>query len=265
MRRWRRPRHVAVLAALAAASSALTACGPGGGSDAEASHGDTALRGTVTVLAAASLTDALPVVAAAFESVHPGVEVDLSFDGSSRLAAQIVEGVPADVFASADEASMRTVADAGAAAGNATVFATNRLVIVVPAGNPDGVEGLVDLPSLRRLVFCQPQAPCGAYTAQAFARAGLPVPAAALETSVRGVLTKVQLGEADAGLVYATDVAAAPEVESVGLDPGEQVVAAYPATVLRDAPNATAARALVAFLTGAEARRILRAAGFGLP
>lgn len=247
------------------AAVALAACGAGGGSDADAANGDAPLTGTVTVLAAASLTDVLPAVAAAFESAHPGVEVDLSFDGSSRLAAQIVQGVPADVFASADEASLRTVAEAGDAVGTTTVFATNRLVIVVPAGNPDGVGGLVDLASLRRVVLCQPQAPCGAYTAQVFARAGLPVPAAALETSVRGVLTKVQLGEADAGLVYVTDVAAAQGVEGVALDPGEQVVAAYPATVLRDAPNAPAARAFVAFLTGAEARRILRAAGFGLP
>lgn len=241
------------------------ACRGDAGSDADSLGGDPGLTGTLTVLAAASLTDAFPDVASAFEHAHPGVDVDLTFDGSARLATQVVEGVPADVFASADEANLRTVADAGDTTGTPTVFATNRLVIAVPAGNPAGVEGLGDLQSMRRLVLCQPQVPCGAYTAQAFARAGLPVPAAAEEASVRGVLTKVQLGEADAGLVYATDVADAPGVEGVELGPGEQVDAAYPASVLRDAPNAAAARAFVAFLTGPEARRILRAAGFGLP
>jgi molybdate transport system substrate-binding protein len=146
------------------------------------------------------------------------------------------------------------------------VFATNRLQIVVPKGNPAGIRTLADMAAGdERLALCAPEVPCGGYAAQAFAKAGLPVPEASQEENVRGVLTKVALGEADAGLVYATDVLANADVDGVDLPDEVNVLVAYPATALRDAPNPFAASAFVAFLTGPEAQAILEEQGFRVP
>lgn len=224
------------------------------------------LEGTVTVLGAASLTDAFAEVADAFEATHEGVDVALTFDGSSKLAASIIEGVPADVFASAEEANLEKVVDEGLADGTGTVFATNVLQIVVAEGNPLGINGLDDLNGAGGVVsLCKEDVPCGKYAAQAFEQVGLDVPPAGEEDSVKGVLTKVMLGEADAGLVYVTDVLAAKGVEGVDLAAEQQVRATYPAVVLTDAPNSEAAAAFVAFLTGEEAQAILAEYGFGRP
>ena len=224
-----------------------------------------AVQGRVTVLAAASLTEAFDDVVAAFEAAHEGARVEVSYDGSSRLATAIVEGAPADVFASADETNLDKVVDAGLASGPPVVFATNRLEIVVPAGNPRHVATLADLTGGLRLALCRAAVPCGAYATQAFVRAGLPRPPAGDQESVKGVLSQVQLGEADAGLVYATDVLGAKGVEGVELSPSQQVEASYPAVVLAQGSNPTAAEAFVAFLRTAEGRSILRDHGFGLP
>ena len=177
------------------------------------------------------------------------------------------KGRPADVFASADEANLQKVIDEGLApADGGTIFVTNLLQIVVGEGNPLGIDDLEDLtdPDVS-LSLCQEEVPCGKYAKQAFEAAGLPVPPAGQEDKVSGVLTKVMLGEADAGLVYVTDVLAAEGVEGVDLADDEQVVATYPASVLTEAPNPEAAAAFVAFLTGAEAQGILEGYGFGLP
>lgn len=222
--------------------------------------------GEVTVLAASSLTEAFEQIAEAFEADHPGVEVELTFDASSALATQIREGVPGDVFASADETSLAQVVDAGLGEGEPARFASNRLQIAVPRGNPAGVGSLADLASGDlRLALCAPEVPCGSYARQSFERAGLGVPAASEEENVRGVLTKVALGEADAGIVYVTDVLANGDVEGIDLPDAAQVVAAYPALALRDAPNPTAAAAFVAYLSSTEARGILVRLGFGPP
>lgn len=216
---------------------------------------------TLTVLAAASMRGALDEVAVRYEELHPEVDVEVSFDGSSSLAAAIVEGAPADVFVAADEATMARVEDAGRVDGRILVVATNELQIVVAAGNPLGIEGLADLAGAS-LALCQPQVPCGAYAARAFELAGLPVPDAGDERSVSGVLTRVQLGEADAGLVYATDVLAAADVEGVPL--GESAVQArYPAAALQDAADRAAAQAFVDLLAGDDGQAILRQRGFG--
>ena len=222
------------------------------------------LSGSLTVLAAASLTDAFEEVVAAFEEAHAGVEVALSFDGSARLATAIIEGAPADVLASADEASLQRVADEGLTTGSPTVFATNVVQIVVPEGNPRGITTLDDLvePGVR-LSLCAPGVPCGTYADQAFASAGLARPAAGDQESVKGVLTQVQLGEADAGIVYLTDVAAAEGVEGIDLEPGEQVAATYPAAVLSEGGHPDAAAAFVAFLVGEDAQAIFERHGFG--
>ena len=222
--------------------------------------------GTITVLAAASLTGAFTEIADAFEVEHPGVEVQLSFDGSARLATAILEGAPADVFASADEPNMQRLVAEGLVAGDPVDVAINVVQIVVPAGNPDGIRSLEDLTTPgRRVALCAPAEPCGRYAAIAFALAGLDVPPAAEQENVKGVLTQVQLGEADAGIVYATDVLAAEGVEAVDLPQDQWAQTLIPAAVLDDAANPETAAAFLAFLRGDEARRILSSLGFGIP
>jgi molybdate transport system substrate-binding protein len=224
------------------------------------------LSGDLTVVAAASLTDAFGEIARAFEAENTGVDVALSFDGSAKLATAIIEGAPADLFASADDANLAKVADEGLTGGESVVFATNVLQIVVPEGNPLAIETVEDLTSSDvTLSLCGPEVPCGTYAAQAFDAAGLGVPPAGDQESVKGVLTQVQLGEADAGIVYLTDVLAAEGVEGIDLAADQQVEATYPAAVLADASNPGAAAAFLAFLTGDEARSILEDFGFGLP
>jgi molybdate transport system substrate-binding protein len=192
--------------------------------------------------------------------------VHLSFDGSSALATQILEGASADVFASADVVNMDKVEDAGLHAGLVEPFAVNGLQIAVPRGNPARVTSLADLAERDLTVaLCAPEVPCGAYATEAFAQAGLPRPDASQEENVRGVLTKVALGEADAGIVYATDVLANDEVEGIDLPAEAQVLAFYPAVALADAPNSGAAAAFIAFLTSIRAQDILGAHGFGPP
>lgn len=219
----------------------------------------------MSVLAASSLTEALSSIAASFEAAHPEVQVDMTFDGSARLATAIVGGAPADLFISADEATLTRVAKAGATTGPVEIIATNELQIVVPAGNPRGISGLADLAAGPVVAVCRVEVPCGAYAAKAFEAAGLLVPPAGREDSVKAVIAKVQLGEADAGLVYRTDVLAATGVTGVDLPADQRVRAAYPASVLTHARNARAAAAFLRFLRGAVARRALVAAGFGTP
>lgn len=217
------------------------------------------------MLAASSLDPALGAVAARFEAAHDGVAVELGFDGSSTLATQIVEGAPGDVFASADEANLTRVRDAGLA-GPAVPFATNELVIVVPTGNPAGVRDLHDLtrPGLR-VALCGPEVPCGRYAGLAFDRARVAGPVASAEPNVRAVLTKVALGEADAGIAYATDALGDAAVDAIDLPTELQVPVTYHVGVLQDAPNPAAATSFAAFLTGPAAQAILRDAGFGPP
>ena len=259
----RHHRVFPVLLALAV----LIACGDDG-SQAEppTTVATDGLTGTVTVLAAASLTDAFGDIEAAFEASHEGVDVELTFDGSATLATAIIEGAPGDLFASADQANLDKVADEGLLAGVPSTFATNVLQIVVPAGNPLAIDSLEDLtaPDVT-LSLCGEQVPCGRYATQAFEKAGLEVPPAGDQENVKGVLTQVQLGEADAGIVYLTDVLAADDVEGIDLAPDEQVEAKYPASVLADASNPEGAAALLTFLTGVEAQAILERFGFGLP
>ena len=196
-----------------------------------------------------------------------GVDVELSFDGSAKLATAIIEGAPADLFASADEANLDQGRRRGPhRAASRSIFATNVLQIVVPEGNPLGIDSLDDLTSPDvTLSLCGPEVPCGKYAAQAFETAGLEVPPAGDQENVKGVLTQVQLGEADAGIVYVTDVLAADDVEGIDLAADQQVEATYPASVLAEASNPDAAAAFLAFLTGDEAQSILEDFGFGPP
>ena len=225
--------------------------------------GDVAGR-TVTVFAAASLTASFQALAAAFEQAHPGAHVQLNFAGSPTLVQQIQDGAPADVFASADEATMQKVVDQNAVAGSPTVFTQNTLEIAVAPGNPKHVVGLADLAKPGLVVaLCGPTVPCGRYAAEAIAKAGATMPAASQEPDVKAVLTKVSLGEADAGVVYVTDVkVAAGKVQGVPIPQAGNVVARYPIAPLAHAPNASGAAAFVAFVFSADGQRVLATFGF---
>jgi len=194
-----------------------------------------AVSGSVTVLAAASLSSAFKDLGGQFEMDHSSVKVDLSFAGSPTLVAQVKQGAPGDVFASADQPNMQALQDASLV-GTAQVFARNRLEIVVGAGNPKGIASLGDLarPGLI-VVLCAPSVPCGRYTLQAFTKAGLTVKPASQETDVKAVVSKVSLGEADAGVVYVTDVkAGGSKVQGVDIPDAQNVVARYPIALLTE-------------------------------
>lgn len=263
-------RAAAVLAALVLG---LTACAgvPGAGQDEAPGAGGAAtaeigpeLTGDLTIYAAASLRSAFDELATRFEARHPSLEVrPITYDGSSTLATQLVEGAPADVFASADEANMARVVEAGLAS-DPELFATNTLVLVVPAGNPGGVDALADLadPALT-VVLCAPAVPCGAASQALLANAGVAVAPDSSEQNVTAVLTKVATGEADAGLVYVTDASATRDVESLALAGAGDVVNRYPIAALRGGTNPAAAAEFVAFVRGTEGQDVLASLGFG--
>lgn len=255
-----------LVAAGAAVSLALVLAGCAAAPAARGERSATGLSGELRVLAAASLQAPFEELADAFADEHPGVTVaPIVYDGSSTLARQIVEGAPADVFASANEANMRTVADAGMAPAP-RLFATNTLVVVVPANSPGGVSTLADLadPGLT-VVLCAAEVPCGDASQTLLAAQGVTVTPASLEQNVTAVLTKVASGEADAGLVYATDVIGVEGVESFTPAGAEDVVNRYPIAALRDAAHPAVARAFVEFVLGPEGRAVLSADGFGAP
>lgn len=223
--------------------------------------------GEVLVSAAASLTDAFAALAEAFAATEPQVEVVLNLAGSQTLASQLLEGAPADVFASANERQMDVVADAGGLAGDPTVFATNQLAIAVEPGNPLGIGGLTDLaaPELL-LVLPAEEVPAGRYARQALEASGVTVTPVSLERDVRAARSKVELGEADAAIVYASDVVAAQgRVSGVELPADQQVTAIYPIARLADAPNPEAAEAFVAFVLSEQGQDLLTASGFSAP
>jgi molybdate transport system substrate-binding protein len=246
----------------------LAGCGTAGGTTAApATTADGAPTGTVTVFAAASLTDVFTDLGAALEDQQPGLRVQFSFAGSSALAAQLAQGAPADVFASADQAQMAVVAGAGLTAEEPAVFARNGLEIAVPAGNPGGVTGLADFadPDLT-LAVCAPGVPCGAAAGAVFAAAGITARPDTEEEDVRAALTKVQLGEVDAALVYATDVRAAGDaVEGVPFAEAAEHLNEYPVCRLDAAPNPAGAQAFVDLVLSPAGQRALADAGFRTP
>ena len=235
---------------------ALTSCSAGPDSSGSSEQ-------TVTVFAAASLTDAFDEIGRDFGDAAGDVSVEFNFLASSDLAAQIVEGAPADVFASADERSMARVVDEGIAT-DPVVFAENRLSIAVPAGNPRGIESLNDLQDPDLVVaLCNEECPAGRYAVEIFEAAAITVEPDSLEADVRGVLTRVGLGEADAGLVYATDIAAEPDVDGVDIGEEHNVVARYPIAALEGAPES--ATAFIDYVRSAPGKRTLTEHGFQLP
>ena len=221
----------------------------------------------LTVLAAASLSGTFTELARTFEEQHDGVEVRLSLGGSSDLAAQVVGGASADVFASADEATMRRLTQEGLAE-EPVVFATNRLQLAVPPGNPAGIESLADLDGRDDvdLVVCAPQVPCGAAALALADAADVRLEPVSEEQSVSDVLGKVAVGEADAGLVYVTDVlAAGSDVEGIAVPEAGSAVNRYPIAVVGETDEQQLAEEFVELVTGPEGRRLLADAGFGAP
>lgn len=225
------------------------------------------ITGEITVFAAASLTESFTELGKQFETAHPGTTVRFSFGASSGLATQLIEGAPADVFASADESTMTKVSDASDTAGEPTVFATNRLAILTEPDNPEGIADLTDLadPSLT-VVLCAAEVPCGKFAAQILSNAKVSVTPKSYEENVKAVVTKVTLGEADAGIVYATDVVAAGTKAS-GVDiPAEQnEIATVQVASLESAPNPDGAAAFAEFVASGEARSVFDRYGFGEP
>ncbi|WP_244524192.1 molybdate ABC transporter substrate-binding protein [Blastococcus sp. DSM 46786] len=254
-------------ALLVATVLALAGCGGSASSGGPGAPGDGGLTGTLTVFAAASLTDVFTELGGRLEDEHPRLDVRFSFAGSSALATQLTQGAPADVFASADEAQMSVVTDAGLADGEPQVFATNVLEIAVPRGNPAGITGLADFAREElALAVCAAEVPCGVAAGQVFTAAGVAARPDTLEEDVRAALTKVELGEVDAALVYASDVATAGgAVEGVTVPEAAQAVNHYPICVLADAPAPEAARAFVDLVLSDEGRAALADAGFQQP
>ncbi|MEZ0165972.1 molybdate ABC transporter substrate-binding protein [Kineococcus sp. LSe6-4] len=253
------------LAAAVTVAALLTACGSGGpptGGD-----GPSAQERTLTVFAAASLTGPFTRIGEEFEAANPGVRVRFSFAGSSDLATQIGEGAPADVFASADERTMTQVTDRSLTAGDPVDVATNVLQIATAPGNPTGITGFADLtrPGLK-VVVCAAQVPCGAATGTVESATGVRLSPVSEEPSVTDVLGKVTSGEADAGLVYVTDVRRAGDaVTGVPFPESSRAVNTYPVAALRDAADVPLAQDFVGFVTGPQGRDVLRDAGFGTP
>ncbi|MET4705509.1 molybdate transport system substrate-binding protein [Frigoribacterium sp. UYMn621] len=222
------------------------------------------LSGSITVFAAASLTQTFGELATRFEAAHPGVTVATSFAGSADLVSQITAGAPADVFASADTTNMTKVSSLVATPVN---FATNVLEIAVPPGNPAKIATLADLarPGVKTVV-CAPAVPCGAATAAVETAGGVNISPVSEENAVTDVLGKVSSGEADAGLVYVTDVkGAGSSVTGITFPESSAAVNTYPIATVKAGTNQAVATAFVAFVTGSVGRSVLAAAGFGAP
>jgi molybdate transport system substrate-binding protein len=221
---------------------------------------------TVTVFAAASLTGSFTELGKTFETAHPGVSVKFNFGSSATLAQQIVQGAPADVFAAASPATMKTVTVASLASGPVT-FVRNKLQIAVPAGNPAKVQGLKDLANRKvKVALCAAQVPCGAAAVKALNAAGLKVTPVTYEQDVKATLTKVELGEVDAALVYQTDVlAAGSKVKGIAFPEADKAINDYPIAVLSKAPAPEPAQQFVALVLSAQGKDVLTKAGFESP
>ena len=252
------PAAAALALALGACSSASAPKSP--------SATPTALTGSLSVFAAASLTGALNSAKAALGTADPGLSLTYNFGGSNTLATQIQQGAPADVFASADEANMNRLVAAGLVE-TPVIFARNKLEIAVAPGNPKHIAGLADLAKPGVTVVLEaPGVPAGDYARSVLAKLGVTVTPRSLETDVKSAIAKVAAGEADATVVYVTDVAAAgSSVSGVTIPAADQPVITYPIAVVKASRNRAAARAFVASAVSGDVQRALEAAGFGSP
>lgn len=259
--------------ALLTASALLAACGadPGGDTANPDDDGPSAataegFAGRITIFAAASLADTFTTLGEKFEEANPSATITVNFGPSSGLAAQIAEGAPADVFASASVKNMAEVVDAGAG-DPPTVFARNHMAIAVPPDNPANITALADLASPAvKVALCQPDVPCGTAAATVFANAGIVVDPVTLESDVRATLTKVQIGEVDAGVVYVTDVlAAGAKVTGIAIPADVNATTSYPIATISASKTPALARGFVEYVLSDDGAAVLAAAGFETP
>jgi molybdate transport system substrate-binding protein len=251
--------------AAACGSNDDSSSGSGSGSSPSASASG-GVSGTVTVFAAASLTESFTTLGKQFEAAHPGTTVKFNFGASSSLAENINQGAPADVFASASPTNMQQVVDAGGA-GDAKTFANNVMQIAVPPDNPASVTQVTDLAnSSVKVALCQPQVPCGKVAQQVFQKADITVKPVTQGADVKAVLTTVQLGEVDAGMVYKTDVqAAGTKVKGIEIPADQNASTSYPIASLTKAPNSAGAAAFVNHVLSPDGETVLEQAGFAAP
>lgn len=251
----------AAAALLLVGAGCSSAAGPGGASEPSDD------RQTLTVYAAASLKTTFTELGSRFEAAHAGTTVAFSFGGSSDLVTQLQQGAPADVFAAADTATMTKATDDDLVQGAPVTFASNTLEIAVPPDNPAAIRSFADLArSGVRVVVCAPQVPCGSATQKVEKATGSDLSPVSEENSVTDVLNKVTSGEADAGLVYATDVkGAGAKVTGIAFPESAQAVNVYPIAVLAGSRDAGLAREFVDLVTGTEGQQVLADAGFGKP
>lgn len=249
---------VAVVVAVIVATVGVSACG---------SEPSESSSNNLVVFAASSLTAAFTAIGAEFADEHPGADVTFNFLGSSELVAQLVQGAPADVFVSADDLNMTKFLDAAENDGEPVVFAKNTFEMIVEPGNPRGIADVTDLANPNLIVvLCADSAPCGRGAATILSNAGVTVTPKSLEERVKGVVTKVTSGEADAGIVYVTDVlAVGAAAEGVAIPADLNVINNYSAVVTRGAPNPAVAHAFLDFVAGARGKAILASYGFLAP
>ncbi|MGW0086856.1 molybdate ABC transporter substrate-binding protein [Streptomyces sp. NPDC003393] len=269
----RRTRSVQVAGVGVAAVLALSGCSSSSSGDSSSSGSGSAtsssqkVTGTVTVFAAASLKESFTALGKEFEQQHPGTEVTLNLGGSDTLAASITGGAPADVFAAASASTMQIVTDRGDTAGAPATFVRNQLEIATLPGNPDRISSLKDLTrSGLKVVLCDKAVPCGAAAQKALTAAGLELTPVSYEQDVKSALNKVVLKEADAAVVYRTDVkAAGGKVEGVEFPEAAEAVNDYPIALLDHARDSAAAKAFIALVRSAEGQKVLAQAGFLKP
>jgi molybdate transport system substrate-binding protein len=249
-------------------AAGLAGCGSTGQATPEAATTSSSAGGakTLTVFAAASLTGTFTELGKTFEAAHPGTTVRFNFGSSATLAQQITQAAPADVFAAASPATMKTVTDASLAASPVT-FVRNKLEIAVPADNPAKVDDLKDLTDPKiKVALCAEQVPCGAAAIKALDAAGLKVTPVTLEQDVKATMTKVELGEVDAALVYKTDViAAAGKVRGIAFAEADKAINDYPIAALTEAPALDLAEQFVDLVLSPQGRDVLVKAGFEAP
>ena len=264
----------ALTGAVAAVGISIVVAGCGGSStggsySATTSTSPTAtstLSGTINVFAASSLTEAFTTLGKQFEAAHPGVKVVFNFGASSTLAQQINQGAPADVFASASTKNMDQVVSAGGAK-NPTNFVKNVMEIAAPPSNPAKISSVNDLAkSAVKVALCESAVPCGATAEKVFTNAKITVTPVTQEADVKSVLSKVELGEVDAGVVYVTDVrAAGSKVLGITIPADVNASTTYPIAPLSDSKNMTTAQAFVSYVLSSEGEAVLTADGFAQP
>jgi molybdate transport system substrate-binding protein len=261
-------RRFAVIAAglAAVAVAGCSSSGSGGSSSTASSAPSAASTGTITVFAAASLMGTFTQLGQQFDAAHPGDTVKFSFGPSSGLATQITSGAPADVFASAAPANMDSVVQAGDAASPQN-FAKNTMEVATPPKNPGKVTSVNDLAKKSvKVALCQPQVPCGVVAAEVFKNAGIKVKPVTQQPDVKSVLTQVELGSVDAGMVYVTDVmAAGSKVKGVPISASDNASTLYPIATISDSKHKSIAQAFVAYVLSPAGQKVLTAAGFQQP